>query len=168
MPEKKSDEDLMIAYQLGDESAFRELYKRHAGRVFSFIRSKSNDEAFAWDVFQSTFMKLHKSRSLYKNKFHFLPWLFTICRSEIIDAFRKNSLRKEDLFLDVEKQRDYTHSDMPDLSELSPEQRKIIELRYKDDLSFEEIAAHLQTSPTNARKIVSRAIKALRKLYGKK
>jgi RNA polymerase sigma-70 factor (ECF subfamily) len=167
MPEEKSDEDLMIAYQLGDESAFRELYKRHAGRVFSFIKSKSKDDAFAWDVFQSTFMKLHKSRSLYKSKFQFLPWLFTICRSEIIDAFRKNSLRKEDLVSDVEKQQAYVSSEDADLSELSTDQRKIIEMRYKDDLSFEEIAAHLRTSPTNARKIVSRAIKALRKLYGK-
>lgn len=168
MPEANSDEELMLAYQLGDKLAFRELYDRHAGRVLAFIKSKTKDEPLAWDVFQSTFMKLHKSRSLYKHTFPFVPWLFTICRSELIDTFRKKGRIKEDLILEFNEPWKYTSDETLDLKDLTENQRNAVNMRFKEDLSFEEIAKRLQTSPSNARTLISRAIRTLRGLYGKK
>lgn len=72
-----------MAYQLGDDSAFAELYKRHSGRVFGYLISKLKAESQARDVFQSTFLKLHKSRAQFKSNLTFVPWLFTIFRSEM-------------------------------------------------------------------------------------
>jgi RNA polymerase sigma-70 factor (ECF subfamily) len=93
---EKTDEELMLAYQLGDENAFRELYTRHSERVFGFLRLKLHDEAKAHDVFQATFLKLHKSRSRYDSTLPFTPWLFTICRSELLDALKKEKRSIED------------------------------------------------------------------------
>lgn len=170
MFEDKTDEELMIAYQLGDEDAFLSLYRRHSARVFGFLKKKIRDEALVKDIFQGTFMKLHNSRSKYNPSFPFVPWLFTICRSEMLDALRKKSRIKED-FVEtlpevIEEPKDTEIS--PDLAGLSENQREALELRFREDFSFEEIASRLETSPANARQLVSRAVKFLRGSYDKK
>lgn len=167
----------MQAYQFGDEIAFQKLYERHSGRVLSYLRAKVRDESLSRDIFQATFLKLHKSRSQYKVKFPFLAWLFTICRSELLDALKKNRSNKQDYHADLGKISDSaqtftsaTNETSPafDLSSLSEVQRQTLEMRFQKDFSFEEIANALSTSPANVRQILSRAVKKLRGLYDKK
>lgn len=166
-----TDEELMKAYQQGDEQAFATLYRRHSAKVYGYIRKSVRDQTFADDVFQATFMKLHSARAHYDPSFPFLPWLFTICKSAMIDGLRKRQQIQEDLNeVAIEQAVAVTsHAEGPRLPELNtlPEaQRKAIELRYGEDLSFEEIAKRLDTSPTNVRQLVSRAIKRLKSLTG--
>ena len=49
------------------------------------------NDAQARDVFQATFLKLHKCRDRYDASFPFVPWLFTICRN----SFYRRRLREE-------------------------------------------------------------------------
>ena len=160
----------MQAYQLGTEEAFEELYRRYAGRVFGFLKSKTRDEALAQDIFQSTFLKLHRSRASYNSMFPFLPWLFTICRSEMLDAFRKKARTKEDSVEAIYEIKidEANEVSQLDLSSLPPKQKEALELRFQQGLSFEEIATRLQTGTGNARQLVSRAVRFLRGLYGGK
>ena len=161
----------MVAYQLGEEQAFTTLYRRHSGRVYGFIKSKTRDEATARDVLQSTFLKLHKSRSSYDRDFPFVPWLFTICRSEVLDAFKKGYRAHETLVAETpEPTFQPTASEAPEVSlaALPSGQREAVEMRFEQEFSFEEIAQRLETSPANARQLVSRALRTLRGLYGKK
>jgi DNA-directed RNA polymerase specialized sigma24 family protein len=71
MEVEMTDEELMKAYQLGDENSFAQLYLRFSGRVFSFLRRKLDSDASAKDVLQLTFLKLHRSRSLYSSEYSF-------------------------------------------------------------------------------------------------
>ena len=48
---------------------------------------------------------------------------------------------------------------------LSANQRKAIELRYGEDFSFEEIALSLNTTASNVRQLVSRALKKMKKYF---
>ena len=48
-------------------------------------------------------------------------------------------------------------------ADLNKKQRQAIVLRYGEDFSFEEIALRLETSSSNARQLVSRGLKRLRK-----
>lgn len=170
MAEDPTDEELMIAYQRGSEDAFSSLYRRHSGRVFGFLKSKIRDEALVHDVFQGTFMKLHKSRAKYDASFPFVPWLFTICRNAMIDALRKKARIQEDFvetLPEAAPETTVTPEIPADLSGLPPKQRAALELRFNHDFSFEEIASRLETSPLNARQLVSRAVKSLRGSHGK-
>ena len=171
MKEYPSDEELMVAYQLGEERAFAALYERHSGRVFGFIRSKIRDEAASSDVLQSTFLKLHKSRSKYDRTFPFVPWLFTICRSEVLDSFKKSHRLHETLVGETPEPEFQPVADTAselNLAALPPAQREAVMMRFEQDFSFEEIAQRLNTSPANARQLISRAVRTLRGLYGKK
>jgi RNA polymerase sigma-70 factor (ECF subfamily) len=168
---EKTDEELMIAYQLGEAEAFAALYSRHASRVLGYLRKKTGSDALARDVFQSTFLKLHRCRSRYDAAFPFVPWLFTICRSELLDALKKAHRRHETLAAEVpENVAPAADLGTPEvnLSRLPPAQQRAVELRYGNDFSFDEIAAQLDTSPANARKLVSRAIRFLRGAHGKR
>jgi len=160
-----TDEELMMAYQGGDEAAFQALYRRHSAKVYGFVRSKLKDPVMADDVFQGTFLKLHSVRSKYDPTFPFAPWLFTICRSVLIDALRKQSRAKEDGMENLEEAVAFTPamaSALPGLDALSETQKKVVQLRYGSDLTFDEIAKRINTSPTNVRKIVSRSLGKLR------
>lgn len=48
------------------------------------------------------------------------------------------------------------------LATLSDSQKQAIEFRFQDDLSFEQIAERLQTSPANVRQLVSRGLRRLK------
>ena len=160
----------MLAYQLGDEFAFEELYSRYSARVLAFLRSKLRNEAKARDVFQGTFFKLHRTRDRYNPSLPFVPWLFTICRSELLDALKKEKRLREDVMSEVPElpSTDLEPNFGVDFSSLPEGQRQAVELRYNQESSFEEIARALETTPANARQMVSRAIRQLRSLYAKK
>jgi RNA polymerase sigma factor (sigma-70 family) len=165
----KSDEELMVAYQLGEAEAFEELYSRHAPKVLGFLKKRLSNDAQARDVFQATFFKLHKCRDRYDANFPFVPWLFTICRSELLDAVKKPHLARETLVQAVPETTAEiaVEPENMELVSLPQAQREALEYRYKGDFSFEEIAKRLETSPANARQLVSRALRTLRGLYGK-
>ncbi len=171
--ESSTDEVLMEAYQKGAENAFDILFRRHSSRVYGFLANRLKDRSQADDVFQAAFLKLHQSRSHYDPAFPFLPWLFTICKSVLIDHVRKKQRIREDnneyaIAASVDQQTEDINAPEIELDVLSIQQRAVIDLRYKKDLSFEKIALRLQTSPSNVRQIISRGIKKLRHISAKK
>src|SRR5437868_3329601 len=86
--QSRTDEELMLAYQQGDSSAFNELYERYSGRVYSYLEGKVFNKNERDDLFQAVFLKLHKSRHLFDPAFQFAPWLFTICRTTVLDFIK--------------------------------------------------------------------------------
>ena len=166
-----TDEELMQAYIQGDMEAFRMLYQRHKGRVMSYLiaRLKSQDEAE--DVFQEVFSKLHTYRLKYKVSIPFIAWLFTIAKNTLIDHVRKQTTQNKYFQLDHEKAANAPDAKVnslsiaeafSELSTLNEKQRQALELRFNDDLSFSDIAARMDTSPSNIRQVISRATRLLR------
>lgn len=167
-----TDEALMLAYQKGEEQAFKVLYRRHSSKIYGFIRKKISDSGAVEDVFQAAFLKLHRSRGQYNPTFLFLPWMFTICRTSIIDSLRKQGRTKETLRSERIKelneskfctQEKIEQGHLPNWEVIPQGQRQALELRYTDDLTFAEIAKRLETTPGNVRQLISRAIRRLRR-----
>lgn len=171
--QEASDEELMREYKLGSDEAFGELYRRHAGRLYGYLRKKVGGEGKIDDIFQETLLRLHRNRSRYDPTLPFLPWLFTICHSALVDRVRKDgrTMKLGEELRSLETRNDpgvERASSMDPLrrsyATLSPEEREILSLRYAGELSFDEIAARLEIRPANARKISSRSIRKLREL----
>ncbi len=160
----------MLAYQLGDERAFMVLYDRYAKKIYGYLRSKLFNDSQVNDVFQLTHLKLHKSKLLYNSSLPFSPWIFTICRNELIDFLRKQKTLYESFDEEIhDTQKAIIDKDREiDLSMLSQDKQTALRMRYYNDATFEEIANALQTSPANARQIVSRSLKYLRGFYEKR
>lgn len=169
-----TDEELMQAYARGKQAAFDQLYARHKSRVMGYLLKQLGDRAAAEDVFQAVFLKLHRSRDNYRDELPFLPWLFTIVRTALIDAGRREKTRSARIVLDDEQVAAAAadqvpdpaplHEALPALTTLSPDQRRVLELRFSQEFSFAEIAEQLELSPANARQLASRALGKLRRL----
>ncbi len=89
----------MVAYQRGDLHSFDILYQRHSGRLLGYLIQKSANTSQAHDVFQATFLKLHKSRNQYDPQYPFLAWLFTLCRNELLDSFKMEKRQRDKIEL---------------------------------------------------------------------
>lgn len=168
-----TDEELMVLYQEGHEEAFSRLYRRYADRVYGYLRKRLNDPQAANDVFQASFLKLHRSKDQFNTTFTFAPWLFTVVRSVLLDWYKdqKNKVRnvefKEETFQQADNLEPITAFPRAELSKLPEAQRLAVEMRYFGELSFDEIAARLDTTPGNVRQLVSRGVKSLKSLFAK-
>ncbi|MBP7864001.1 RNA polymerase sigma factor [bacterium] len=170
-----SDEALMALYQAGDEKAFNILYRKYSTMVYGYLKKRIGDNSAVDDIFQATFIKLHSSKLQFNSSFSFAPWLFTIARNTMIDFlkarkvqnkyFQNSDINKFE-FESLSDSREETQA--IDLAMLPSSQRSAIEMRYFEDLSFEEIAKRLTTSQSNVRKLVSRGVKSLRLVFSER
>lgn len=162
----------MTLYQGGDIEAFNCLYDKYKSLVYGYLCNRVNMRTDVDEIFQDVFLRLHHSRLRYKNEYPFEPWLFAVLRNSLIDYYRKKRKEYKDVPLDnlettpstlqVEDKHNLDGL-LPEDANLSKSQRQAIELRYGKDFSFEEIAHRLETTPANARQLVSRALRRLRK-----
>ena len=174
--QKIKDEQLMINYQNGDNKAFEALYLRYESRVYSYLRKRLTDHNSVEEVFQNTFLKVHKSRHHFNPKFLFIQWLYTVARSELLDFCKKKKVVHIE-YVDHGDHGDHgdqapelDHSlDLESYESLSANEREVLNLKFISDQDYEEISSALNISQSNARKIFSRAIKKIRKsLSGEK
>ena len=159
------DYKLMELYKNGESMAFEVIYLRHKNRVYSYLYKRLFDKSHIEDIFQNIFIKFHKSRDLYSSKYPLLQWIYTISKSELLDAAKKKRITTVEL---QDEYPDITHKETEDLIDidsvktLSSKEKEALKLRYYSDEDFDEISKILSTSPANSRKLVSRGLKKLK------
>jgi RNA polymerase sigma-70 factor (ECF subfamily) len=134
------------------------------------LRKRLHDPQAANDIFQASFLKLHRSKNQFNSSFLFAPWLFAVVRTALIDWQRDRRNQMQTTELKEEEVAAFPETPAfarNELSRLPEPQRSAVEMRYFDDLSFEEIAGRLETTPGNVRQLVSRGIKSLKSLFAK-
>jgi len=89
------DETLMIAYCNGDADAFAELYARHRGALYRFIRRQCASSVVD-ELFQDVWTRLIVARSRYQPSAKFSTYLYQVARNRLIDYFRASGRNLED------------------------------------------------------------------------
>lgn len=168
-----TDEQQMLAYVTGDEAALTWLFKKYHPIVKGYILKRLRTESLTDEVVQEIFLKLHKSRSLYKPEHKFKAWLFTISQSVLMDHYRKQkrqvrsqAFENLDTYVDPESLLKNTDQKQVSLSKLSLVEKQALELRYYQDMEFKDIAEIINKSESNVRKIISRALQLLKSQKG--
>jgi RNA polymerase sigma-70 factor (ECF subfamily) len=159
------DEKLMKLYQEEEFLAFDVLYNRHKDRVYSYLKKRLHKQSDIDEVFQNAFLKFHKSKHNYDEKYLLVQWIYTIVRSELLDFCKKKKVEIIE-FDDAQHGAKSDESFELDLSEfktLTDKERIALQKRFYSDEDYEEISAVLNTSQANARKIISRALGKIRK-----
>jgi len=87
--DKRTDAELVRAYQDGDEQAFIALIERYKLELFHFLARFLNNRTAAEDIFQETFLQIHISVDSFDQTRSFKPWLFTIAANKARDYLRK-------------------------------------------------------------------------------
>jgi RNA polymerase sigma-70 factor (ECF subfamily) len=101
-----SDEQLLLRYRdTGDQRAFATLVRRYERELFNYLHRYLGDASQAEDVFQATFLQLHRRCHLFESGRSVRPWLFTIANHQAIDWLRRTR-RHKFVSLDVQSNRD--------------------------------------------------------------
>jgi len=158
--QQMTDEELVIAYAGGNNTAFDILLNRHKSSVYSYIYFIVRNREMAEDIFQETFMKaiVTIKQGRYTENGKFRAWINRIAHNLIIDNYRQekneqtisndecevdllNNSKLADGTIEDQLVKEQIFSDVKKLIDFLPDnQREVLILRYYQDLSFKEIS----------------------------
>jgi RNA polymerase sigma-70 factor (ECF subfamily) len=162
----------------GDSQAFGQLFDEYAGPIHRFIASRVNNPSDAEDLTQLVFVKALEALPRYEARgIPFGGWLFRLARNAIIDQIRTRrdhlplvtALTRETDEAGPEARaalRDDLDRVAQALTELTDDQREVIELRFFAGLSVLETAVAMGRQEGTVRGLQFRAIAALRRSLG--
>ncbi len=170
-----TDEELFELVKSNNESAFRALYQRYNKRIYGYCYRVVGVRNIADDVYQSVFTSVYEKRNSFTGG-NFASWIFTIARNYSLKATQRQKLHQRNL-IPIEDYSDYladendkTGDDIyikdalrAAIAALNDDFREVIELRYFDGLSYDEIAETLGIGISLAKIRIFRAKQQLQK-----
>ncbi len=176
-PDGPADVVLVARCLAGDDRhAFNALVRRHQGAVRALLRRLTkNDEAWADDLAQETFLLAHRKLDQFRGDARFGTWIYRIAYNSFLMALR--SRRPEESLDEIQEtvddegkvdlQPEETVADMQmDLARamklLSPAERAVIAQCYYLDRSHEEAAYALACPLGTVKSHISRAKQKLK------
>jgi RNA polymerase sigma-70 factor (ECF subfamily) len=160
---RKSDEQLIKSAIEGSERAWLQLVKRYEQRVYNYSLRISGNADDAMDIMQDVLISVYRNLNNYRGDGVFVAWLFRIASFRCIDYFRRKKFHQstDELELmdasatfepDVNLATAQSNRDMSLMMGCLPlEQRQVIELKYFQHFTFEEIGGQLGISSNTAK-----------------
>ena len=177
VPAPTDDSALIAAWRAGDESAAAELVRRHARPLARFLASAGARADDLDDLVQDTFIRAFRAVDRFRGECRFRTWLLAIGANVLRDEGRRASrggarvvpLDEEIRAREGDPYERAVAAEAEDrlaagLDDLTDMQREVFLLRAQDGLSYEEIAAALETSTGAARVHYHHAVKRLKEL----
>ncbi|MDR2408405.1 MAG: sigma-70 family RNA polymerase sigma factor [Bacteroidales bacterium] len=153
------------AIESGNQQAYTELMENYRDSLYLLIFKMVNNPYDAEDLTIEAFGKAFHNLSQYTNEYAFSTWLFKIASNNCIDFLRKKRLslfemdkayfsgENEVIFFELNddkpnpEERLFNKEKSSEIrrlvNTLKPRYRKLIELRYFEELSYTEIATQL-------------------------
>lgn len=168
-------EQLWVIAAQSDPSKFEPLYRKYYSPILRYLQQRVQDTEIAHDLASQVFVKAIKN--LKNFEFRGVPfgsWLYRIAKSELYQAFRDQKGAKtvrldnyqiatfDELFLDPSDAELNRSKLLKAMQLLKPEQLKLIELRFFEQLSFKEIGDQIGLTENNAKVKTFRAVEKLR------
>jgi RNA polymerase sigma-70 factor (ECF subfamily) len=165
--------------KIGDQVAFTFLLDFYWNEVYGFMLKRTENETDAEDITIETFSKAFDKLATYNPEFQFNTWLIAIAKNVHIDILRK---KKSSLFVEITDEEDYQAYNIADttpsaedeliteqnlsqllqyIKELKPHYQEVIQLRYFQEMSYQEIANQLEEPLSNVKVKILRAKKLL-------
>jgi RNA polymerase sigma-70 factor (ECF subfamily) len=170
----------------GDQVAFTFLLDHYWNEVYGFMLKRTENETDTEDIVIETFSKAFDKIATYNPEFQFNTWLIAIAKNVHIDILRK---KKSTIFVEINDEEDqlaYTIADttpsiedaiiteqnlsqlLQFIKELKPHYQEVIQLRYFQEMSYQEIAEQLQEPLSNVKIKLLRAKKLLAEIIESK
>lgn len=163
----------------GDQIAFTYLLDFYWNEVFGFMLKRTENETDSEDITIETFAKAFDKIATYNPEFQFNTWLIAIAKNVHIDILRK---KKSSLFVEITDEEDYQAHNVADstpsaedelineqnlsqlllyIKELKPHYQEVIQLRYFQELTYQEISDKIEEPLSNIKIKLLRAKKLL-------
>lgn len=170
----------------GNQVAFTYLLDHYWNEVYGFMLKRTENETDTEDITIETFSKAFDKIATYNPEFQFNTWLIAIAKNVHIDMFRK---RKSNVFVEISDNQDRLAHNIADttptiedaliteqnlsrllqfIKELKPHYQEVIQLRYFQEMSYQEIAEQLNEPLSNVKIKLLRAKKLLAEIIESK
>jgi RNA polymerase sigma-70 factor (ECF subfamily) len=154
------DRTLVNSVIEGDSIAFDTLFARHRDMIYSMLLKFTGNNDDVEDLMQEAFMKAYLKIGLYDPKYDFGAWIYTIARNTFVDFERTRksvALNPENIPLENSTAQQTSAPSPEDyiinaqqrvqieryIAMLPEDYRRLFELRFIDEYSYEEIAEKL-------------------------
>ena len=161
------------------DDEFPELVRRFELPLLQYAARITGDRERARDVVQETFVQLQRAS---RRQVDPAPakWLFTVCRNRALNVCRKERrmMYLEDEILGKQQAPDAGPVERLEQKEaggfllriigtLPPRQQEVLQLKFQNDLSYQEISDITHLSVSNVGVLIHNALKTLRERYAK-
>lgn len=174
------DHELLQLLKGSDHSAFNEIYHRYFHLTYVHAYKKLRDEEQAKDLIQELFATLWFKRDLDLPPTNLPAYLFTAVRNKIFDLFAHEQVKTKHFdslkeFIQVNasvptdhlvRERELSAYIERSIQQLPVKMRQVFEMSRKEQLSYKEIAAQLNTTENNVSKQVNNALRLLKTKLG--
>ncbi len=145
------------------ESEMRDIMRQWGEPVYWHVRRLVGSHDDAQDIVQETFIKVFQSLSTLRDKSALKAWIYKIATNEALTHLRQNqavSVSIDDATSDLKALQADEYFDYSDLeavklqdaiNSLPYKQRATFNLRYYDDMSYEDIAEATDTTAGTAK-----------------
>lgn len=155
------DKDLLILYrEEGKQNyAFNLIVEKYSERLYWHIRKMVASHDDANDILQNSFIKAWSSLAQFREESRLYTWLYRIATNESLTFLKRSKLRSFLSLSDYSKQVENQIEADPwfdgdntqrifrkAIMTLPPKQRAVFNMRYYDELKYEEISEILNTS----------------------
>ena len=164
----QGDEKLIAMARAGNPGAFETIVDRYQGRLLGFCRQMLGSTEDAEDVLQEVFVNAYKAMLADEREINLRPWLYRIARNRCLNYLRKpkaDAQESMDMVPEVDAastaervhNREEFRQILSDVNKLPETQRSALLLREMDALSYEEIAAAMDTTVPSVKSLLVRA-----------
>ncbi len=176
MKQEGPDNDITVLLKSDTEKAFRLMVERYSSRLYWHIRRMVILHEDADDALQNTFLNSWKGIREFRNDSSIYTWLFAIATNEalaVINRRKKNSAESlnnlEDYFACSAEGSTWFDGDEAEkklqnaILKLPEKQRIVFNLKYFDDMTYEEMSSMLGTSEGALKASYHHAVKKIEK-----
>ncbi|MFZ5823958.1 MAG: RNA polymerase sigma factor [Bacillota bacterium] len=157
----------------GDEEALGVLMDRYGGALLHFAHRLVGDMQMAEEICQDTMLKAWQQAGSFRMDGHLKAWLFRVARNNAIDYIRRKRLPTEEFQAahdqassEQQPEREAEKSWLTDaifaaLDALPEQYREVIEMRFFQDMCYQEIAETLKIPLGTVKSRLNYALKGL-------
>jgi RNA polymerase sigma factor (sigma-70 family) len=164
----QGDAKLIAMARGGNTGAFETIVDRYQARLLGFCRQMLGSTEDAEDVLQEVFVNAYRAMLADEREINLRPWLYRIARNRCLNHLRKptaDAQESMDMVPTVEAastaekvhNREEFRQLLSDVGKLPETQRSALLLREMDAMSYEEIAAAMETSVPSVKSLLVRA-----------
>jgi RNA polymerase sigma factor (sigma-70 family) len=182
-PAASAEAELVAQLQQGSEAAFRTLVERYQGRIYRTVLSLLRSPEEAEDVAQEVFVEVHQTIGRFRGEASLSTWLYRLATSRALKNLRRTRTKKRFAYftsllgfdhkvlheppdhahpLALLEGQQQLHLLLAQVARLPDQQQVAFSLRHEQELSYEEIAAVLDTTVSAVESLLFRARKTLR------
>ncbi len=182
-PAAAADAELVAQLQRGSEAAFRTLVERYQNRIYRTVLALLRSPEEAEDMAQEVFVEVYQTIGRFRSEASLTTWLYQLATSRALKNLRRARTKKRFAYFTsllspdnrvLYEPADHAHPQaqlegqeqvavlLAHIARLPDQQQVAFTLRHEQELSYEEIAAVLNTTVPAVESLLFRARKTLR------